>query len=190
MQPHQPRVDPASKLKGQAMSDLMMSDLIECLRYDPIRTYLEKHRVTIDNLPQVDSLSTWLNMFGDLISQKGNALLDLVSVGQLAVEADTTLAKRLETLASATERSGLADYSTPLLRRNGNGKDWTVDVIEDGHIQITTATPYPDDLLFGVFYGMARRFLPPATPFTVRFDDAVPTRDQGGVVTIFHIEWE
>jgi hypothetical protein len=184
MQPHQAGVELTSKVSGRAMGEIA-----QCLGYDPIRSYLEKHGVTADGIARGDSLSTWLSMFGDLISQKGNALLDLVSVGQLAVESDTTLTKLLER-ALATEQSGLASYSRPPAHNNGHGTNWVVDAVEDGHVQITTATPYPDDLLFGVFYGMARRFLPPDTPFTVRFDDAVPTRDRGGEVTIIHIVWE
>jgi hypothetical protein len=184
MQPHQAGVELISKVSGRAMGDI-----VQCLRYDPIRSYLEKHGIATDGLARGESLATWLSMFGDLISQKGNALLDLVSVGQLAVEADPTLTRLLER-ALSTEQSGLASYSRPHARSNGNGKNWAVDVVEDGHVQITTATPYPDDLLFGVFYGMARRFLPANTPFTVLFDNAVPTRDRGGEVTIIHIVWE
>jgi hypothetical protein len=184
MRTHQAGVELRSKLNGRAMFPI-----VQCLHHDPIQSYLEKHGVATDDIPQEDSLSTWLSLFGDLISQKGSALLDLVSVGQLAVEADTALVRLLEGTLSA-EQSGVANYSKPLARSNGNGTNWAVDAIEDGHIQITTATPYPDDLLFGVFYGMARRFLPPTTPFTVRFDDAVPTRDRGGEVTIIHILWE
>jgi hypothetical protein len=184
MRTHQVGVELRSKGSGRAMFPI-----VQCLHHDPVRSYLEQHGVAPDDIPQEDSLSTWLGLFGDLISQKGSALLDLVSVGQLAVEADTTFTKLLEGALSAVQ-PGLANYSTPPARSDGNGKNWVVDAIEDGHVQITAATPYPDDLLFGVFYGMACRFLPPDTPFTVRFDDTVPTRDRGGEVTIIHILWE
>lgn len=179
MRTHQAGVQLRSQVSGQRMIPI-----VQCLHHDPIQSYLEKHGVAPEDVPQEESLSTWLSLFGDLISQQGSALLDLVSLGQLAVEADLSLVKLLEGTRSA-EPSGLA-----LTHSTGNGKNWTVDVLEDGHVRITTATPYPDDLLFGVFYGMARRFLPPDTPFTVRFDDVLPTRDQGGEVTILHILWE
>jgi hypothetical protein len=166
-----------------------MFRIVQCLHHDPIRSYLEEHGVATEDLPHDESLSTWLSLFGDLISRKGSALLDLVSVGQLVVEADAALIRLLEGTLAA-EKSGVANYSKPLARSNGNGTNWAVDAVEAEHIQITTATPYPDDLLFGVFYGMAGRFLPPTTRFTVQFDDTVPTRDRGGEVTIIHILWE
>ncbi|MEP7284317.1 MAG: hypothetical protein ABI947_00955, partial [Chloroflexota bacterium] len=48
---------------------------------------------------------------------------------------------------------------------------------------------YPDDLTYGVAYGLAKRWLPQGTRFKVYYDEAVPSLDRGGSVTTIHIEW-
>ena len=61
---------------------------------------------------------------------------------------------------------------------------------EPGHAIITTTTPYPDDLEYGVFYGIAKALLPPEARLLVYYDENVQRRDFGGERTVYHVQWE
>lgn len=62
--------------------------------------------------------------------------------------------------------------------------------IEDQHITLTSSTPYPDNVEYGIFYGQAKTLLPLETPFTVEYHNELDRRAQGKERTIYHIIWE
>jgi hypothetical protein len=64
------------------------------------------------------------------------------------------------------------------------------ELVEAGHAVITSDTPYPDDLEYGVFYGIAKAMLPPHANVTAYYDEDTVRRDQGGDYTVYHIHWE
>jgi hypothetical protein len=45
-------------------------------------------------------------------------------------------------------------------------------------------------MTYGMAYGMAKRWLPRGTHFSVRYDPNIPNMDNGGEVTIIHVKWE
>ncbi|MFP4321828.1 MAG: hypothetical protein ACLFTK_05175 [Anaerolineales bacterium] len=51
-------------------------------------------------------------------------------------------------------------------------------------------TPDPDDLHYGIVYGVCKRFLPHGVHFKVAYDDATPRRDFGGDETVILITWD
>ncbi len=59
----------------------------------------------------------------------------------------------------------------------------------DNQLTCRVTGPYPDDLVYGVVFGFARRLLPPDVYFTVYYDAALPRRDEGGIETVIHVEW-
>ena len=59
--------------------------------------------------------------------------------------------------------------------RNGDVGEERAEKLGDKHLRLIMKTPYPDDLAYGVVWGMARRFLPTGTHFTVKYDEAAAT---------------
>lgn len=57
----------------------------------------------------------------------------------------------------------------------------------DNHFIITAKVPYPDDLMYGLFYTYTRHFRPVGKGLTVHYDESAPHRDQGGESTVYHI---
>ncbi|MBZ0318919.1 MAG: hypothetical protein K8L91_21065 [Anaerolineae bacterium] len=83
------------------------------------------------------------------------------------------------------------DATYQFLHRSADvGKIW-LEKVSDKHFKTFHSVVYPDDLSYGVLYAYGRRFLPPGTHFTVRYDSDLPARDYGGTTpyTIIHIHW-
>jgi hypothetical protein len=114
-------------------------------------------------------------------------MFDLVSIGMKLV--DTSVAPPGADQIPFDEALAMLNMVNRLNHRNGDIGEYVIERVEDRHVRVIARVPYPDDLLYGMFYGGTRRFLPPGTHFTVSYDDA-PRRSQGGETTILHIEWE
>jgi hypothetical protein len=65
-----------------------------------------------------------------------------------------------------------------------------VELVDDHRLRVTIRTPYPDDLFYGMYYGLVRRYAPADIEYTVAYDDSTPRRDQGGEQTVLYITWE
>ncbi len=63
------------------------------------------------------------------------------------------------------------------------------EVVAPQHIKVDFYVPWPDDLEYGFVYGLAKRFLPPRTKFTVEYDPAILRRELGGEYTSVHVRW-
>ncbi len=164
-----------------------MSAFVECINKDHILPFLEKH-----GLSQIDPqtwypLQDWLNVLNDMLDA-GGAMFDFVSVGM----------KIADTAVYPPEVEGLpfADFVMmipqvyQMQHRHGDVGEEQARQLGDQHLQLYMRTPYPDDLAYGVVWGMARRFLPPGTHFVIAYDEAEPRCDQGGDHTILDIQWE
>jgi hypothetical protein len=75
-------------------------------------------------------------------------------------------------------------------RGTGDPGRYIVEQVGEKHLKYTTNTPYPDDMIYGYIYGVAKRFLPRGTHFTVTYDPEVPRQHEGGTHTIFHLKWD
>jgi hypothetical protein len=76
------------------------------------------------------------------------------------------------------------------LHRNGDPGEIRVETPADNHVVLTLLdVPYPDDLMYGLFYSYARRFAHKGMHFTVKYDDELPHKDGGGEYTVIHIAW-
>jgi hypothetical protein len=77
-----------------------------------------------------------------------------------------------------------------LMQHRGDTGEERVEKLGDQHMRLTMRTPYPDDLPYGVVWGMARRFLPEGTQFLIKYDETEPHRDLGGEYTVLDISWK
>lgn len=113
-------------------------------------------------------------------------MFDLLAFG-LAV-ADTT---ELPSSANNGTFEDLLPAIDAVYQMNHRGKvgNCFVEQVGDHHVQITLTAPYPSDQMCGVLYGLASRFLPSETPFTVQYDETVPKKEEGGEATVLHLMW-
>lgn len=57
------------------------------------------------------------------------------------------------------------------------------------HYRTTHDHLYPDDFVYGLAYGLARRFLPSGTSFQVKYVEDKPRKDYGGDITVIDVMW-
>jgi hypothetical protein len=177
--------DPNSEAIGSSLLGF-----IQCIRSKDIGPYLEKHGLTNIDPNGWYPVQTWLDVLSDLAEERpGQVMFDFVSVG-MAVAAVIPLPE--EYYASLPFEEALLASGGSGYKRNhrGDAGEHSVEKVGEHHIKITIRTPYPDDLLYGVYYGLSRRFLPPGHHFTLQYDEETPRRDKGGEVTIMHLTWE
>lgn len=75
--------------------------------------------------------------------------------------------------------------------RNGNIGEVKAEKISDTHYRTTHTHLYPDDMVWGLAYGMAKRFLPPGAHFKVEYSPQSPRLDEGdGDQTVVDVIWD
>lgn len=172
--------DPDSQAIGSSLLGF-----IRCVRHEVMQPYLEKHGLTDIDPKKWYPVQTWLDVLGDLSEERrGESMFDFVSVGMGIAEV-IPLPPEYSSLpfGEALAASGGSGYK---MNHRGDVGEHTVKKEGDKHFIITIRTPYPDDLLYGVYYGLARRFLPSGRHFTLRYDEKA-RRDKGADVTIMHL---
>jgi hypothetical protein len=175
--------DPDTEVVGQ-----QMLAFVQCANQAEVMPYLEKYGLAPIIPDKWYPLQSWLDVLRDLTTERGgNAMFDLVSIGMKLV--DTSVAPPGAEQIPFDGALGMVNMVNQLNHRNGDIGEYVIERVEDQHVRVVARVPYPDDWLYGMFYGGTRRFLPPGTHFTVSYDDA-PRRSQGGETTILHIEWE
>jgi hypothetical protein len=70
---------------------------------------------------------------------------------------------------------------------NGDKGYLKPEQVDEHHIVVRMRVPYPDDLFYGIMYGLARSFRPAGKGFTVKYDPDLPRREQGATETVIHI---
>lgn len=63
------------------------------------------------------------------------------------------------------------------------------EVISNRHVKLHLLVPQPDDVWYGICYGYMKRFAKEVN-FTVKYDDSVVRRDEGGEVTVIDVTWQ
>jgi hypothetical protein len=178
--------DPVSEVIGQAMLGF-----IRCAKYGEIYPFLEKHGLTNIDPDRWYLVQTWLDVLSDLAEARPNqAMSDFVSVGMAIAEVAPMSPVYDDGMPFGDAMVASSGGGYLRGHRGGDVGGHSAKKIDDNHIIVTTRTPYPDDVVYGVLYGMARRYLPDDASFTVKYDTETLRRDHGGEVTIFHIAWQ
>lgn len=163
-----------------------LRSFLENTHREDIQPMLEKHGLTEVQPDLWYRLQPWLDVLSE-IAQRGGAMFDFVSIG-MAVSETAMLPPEVEKMSFADFMANL-DAFYQMQHRGGDAGSLKVTRVGPQHLRIDVCVPYPDDLEYGTAYGFAKRFLPPHTHFVVRYDDTVKRRDEGGDVTVIHIEW-
>ncbi|HEX3054338.1 MAG TPA: hypothetical protein VHP83_27020 [Aggregatilineaceae bacterium] len=130
------------------------------------------------------SPDTWYPASTFIAAIRDMPKLDLVSVGRRQAEL-TDLPDYLSLLEVFDEMNQL------YLRRNRGSDvgDIQCEVLGPTHIALIFRVPQPDDLWYGICCGYVRRFTARNAYCKVYYDPDLPRCDQGGDVTVIHVEW-
>ncbi len=163
-----------------------MMAFVKSINYTNFSQILAHHGLETINPNSWYPQQVWLDVFSDIANRPGFST-DLVSIGMKIVETavmppEVQSLPFMDVALSFNQGSYLA---------NNRGKDVggiEAQVIDPHHVVMIDRTPYPDDFVYGAYYALARRFLPNTT-FTVKYDEQIPRREQGGTETRVHIQW-
>lgn len=174
--------DPALELNGQTARALL-----ENINRDAILPHLEMYGLD-DIDPDAWYPTQHILEVMSAIAHEGNAMSHFVAIGIKAAEL-SPLTPELEQLPFD---AFIRRYAEIYRVRHRNGDPGTIQVTEagDNHITLVFNVPYPDDVMYGLVFGYARRLFPPDVHFTVYYDEDVPARDAGGEETIIHVTWD
>lgn len=175
--------DPNSQAIGTALLGFIQS-----ARHKDLMPYLEKHSLTHIEPHKWYPVQTWLDVLSDLSEERpGETMFDFISVG-MGIAKVVPLPEEYQSLPfeEALLASGGRGYK---MNHRGDVGEHTIKKVGDNHITITIRTPYPDDLMYGVYYGLALRFLSSDTRFAFHYDERM-RRDHGADVTVIHVIWD
>lgn len=173
--------DPNAMAIGQTMLAYL-----DNLAGENIKPILEKHNLTTIKPDEWYPLQPFLDVLNDL-SNQSDMSSNYVAIGMATVE-NMIIPPEVESLTLAQVLEGWDDLYQ-IQHRGGDVGKVIVEKVTDTHYQTHLQHVYPDDMTYGVAYGLARRWLPKGTPFTVKYDETVKRRDLGGEDTILHIIW-
>ncbi|GAB4467385.1 MAG: hypothetical protein Kow00124_00190 [Anaerolineae bacterium] len=171
----------------------VVAAFINCLNCPNITPFLMRHGFlgrhglrTVD-VEQWFPLQQWLNVLNDLVEEcPDNASADLLSIGMKMFET-YRFPPQFDTLSVEEVLLGWNSiYSAH--HRGADIGEFIPKVVEPGYIQITARVPYPDEVHYGLFYAILQHFCPEDVDFTLRYDESMPRRNEGGSVTIYHIQ--
>lgn len=175
---------------GIEVSGVSAQALTSCIVHDQIEEMLIRY-----NLNNIDTdawypLQDVLDLFNEIATTGGRSQ-HFVSIG-LAV-AENNCATLPEQMRSLSLIEFLNAYEQIYLTRqrcceSGDKGYLRPEQVDEHHIIVRLRVPYPDDLFYGILYGLTRHFRPDGKGFTVRYDPDLPRREQGGDETVIHIQ--
>ncbi len=177
-----PPFDPNAELNGSTTQSL-----IKNINYNGIENILIKHHLNAIDPTQWYHLQSVLDVLAE-ISDNINGTENLVAIGMAA--ARIALANIPAALANLTLEQWLRTYCEtiyPTRQRNGYCGEMSLRTESANHMILTMYSPYPDDLMYGLFYSYIKHFTPPGMRFVLRYDETSLRRGQGGPHTIYHI---
>ncbi|NDJ78449.1 MAG: hypothetical protein GYB65_19540 [Chloroflexi bacterium] len=175
--------DPESKVLGA-----LVQAFINSVQYEKIKPHLEHHGFDDVDPTEWYRLQGWLDVLSDLEGdQTGSAMLDFVSIG-IKINESAVYPPEMQGM---TFKQILGMFNDAhYMNHQGDVGRFDVEFPEETHAVITYRLPYPDDFIYGGFFGEARRWLPDDTDFTIEYDPDITRHDHGGEATVVHIRWE
>jgi len=169
--------DPNSEVSGAPMMGF-----IQCTMADSVLPALEHHHLDKIQPDGWYSFPEYLEVMRELSYTE-----DLVSVGISMMDHVPWPPETYQMSFPDVLRSINAVYG--FQHRGDVGQGYLMEFQGERHVVITIANPYPDDLVYGCYWEIAKKFLPKGTKFKVYYDNAAPLRKEGGEETKIHIMW-
>ncbi|HEX2619775.1 MAG TPA: hypothetical protein VHL11_06500 [Phototrophicaceae bacterium] len=159
-----------------------MMGFLECIMADSVLPILQRYHLDKIEPNNWYPFASYLQMMQEVTSTD-----DLVSVG-MAMMNNVPWPPEVYQLPFVDVLKSINDIYK-LQHRGDVGEGYIMDFVDDHHVIITIANPYPDDLIYGCYWQISKKFLPKGTEFEVYYDTAAPLRKEGGEVTKIHIVW-
>lgn len=174
--------DPDLELNGQTARSL-----VENVNQDDTNPFVSENG--LDNIdPEAwYPVQDVLNVMNS-IAESGSPMSHYVAIGMKAAE----LSYLPPEVSEMSFGEFLVAYGQIYPQHHRNGDAGTVDPeqLSPTHVRLAIDVPYPDDVMYGVIFGFARRLLDNRVQYSVYYDEENPPRDMGGDATIIHVEWD
>ncbi|MEP7286054.1 MAG: hypothetical protein ABI947_09830 [Chloroflexota bacterium] len=165
--------DPNAEVIGRSMLSNFQN-----LNKDHFVPILKQHGIEEIDPQGWYSQQKWLDILKEVSETSGDGMFDFVAVG-LSIAKLAPFPPQITTIDIAFDAMAKVYQGN---HRNGYVGEWVTEVSEPNKIVERVNAPYPDDFVYGVTYGIAKRFLPPGTAFTV-------SREIKENACIFTITW-
>lgn len=175
------RCEPGTELTG-----LTFLSFFTNIHHEVIRPYLDRYGLKGVDPQGWYPLQLALDILTD-ISADIDSSMNLVAIGAAAAEV-SPIPPDVQCLPFE-QFLLLYEKLYPARHRNGDPGWVRVEQLGPHHVKMILNVPYPDDIFYGLFYGFSRRFLAAGVPRTIEYDEDLPTKDQGGDVTVIHVHW-
>ena len=170
--------EPDTEITGQAITAFGQ-------KVRGVSPLLKKHDLVELKTDEWYPLQNWVNVLNDL-SKHNDGLTNYFAMGM--EDAKTAFLPAGDLSLSAF----LEQWGAIFLMHHRGTNVGSIDTtkIDEKHYQMTCIVTYPDDYMYGIAHGLAKRLLPMGTYYKVWFDKAVQPLDKGGTETVIHIQWD
>jgi hypothetical protein len=164
-------------LDGEVLGAAMLG-LPACLKADEIMPLLERH-----GFAQIDPYKWYLqrniiNLYRDIEEGRSNVSENLVSIGIKSIET-TQFPPDATTL-----KSGIMVIVGSYAQVHRNilpGEGTQVKFLSENHVHFIVNTPYPEDVFYGGYWGLLKKYVPQGTSFRI-VQAENPYPDMPGIV--------
>ena len=171
--------DPNVEVIGQTTKSYL-----ENIRGEYTRPIIEAHGLTDIDPNEWYPAKSMLDAMNEL-AQQPDFTSSLVAIG-LKIAENLFIPPQIASFDQILEGLDVAYHSA---HRNGDIGHVRGEKVEDGYYRVYLEDIYPDDMTYGIIYGLAKRLLPSGTQFSVKYDEGQPNRDRGGDKSIVHVRW-
>lgn len=175
--------EPGTEVRGT-----VLSVLVENVRSDETLPLLEKYGFLQTDPQEWYPLQNWLNIFNEIVRQNGDTS-SFIAMGTATVNrAELPEGMAIPTLSQILE--GWNDFYQ-FSHQNGYLPPIETVKLDSHHYQLVFSKDhiYPCDLAYGMVWGYCKEYLPPKTPFTVKYDDYLNPRNSDAEEIIIDIKW-
>ncbi len=157
--------------------------LITNIKSNEIVPFLLKYGINPDDVRFENwySLQTLLDIYHDIQGSQFNVTENLVSIGMRIME-QAPFPENMQSLDEALMSLG---PTYRLGHRDHTEQGWISERVTAHHFLITADNPYPDELCYGLLWGLVRRFAPKGTHFKV--EQILPTTPNDPIR--FNVTW-
>ncbi|MCE7947277.1 MAG: hypothetical protein DYG88_07595 [Chloroflexi bacterium CFX4] len=166
-------VDPNTEIMGG-----MIMGIVQSMEHEAVLPMLRKHNLENLNPNHWYPLQTILNFYHDVANAEGG-MFNLVAIGLKVAELYplpphvTTFGQQLE-MANELNRAAY---------RNGNCGEIITERLAETHYRVTMHLPFPPDLLYGIWWGLAKRLVPNPSSLRVKRDI------RSEFTTVYEFQW-
>jgi hypothetical protein len=167
---------------GEVLGVAMLS-LPACLKADEIMPLLERHGFAHIDPTKWYSQRDIIEMYKDIEQGRTNVSENLVSIGIKSVET-MQFPPEVNTMQSVI--MAMAGSYHQVHRNTLPGEGTQVKFLSDNHVHIILNTPYPEDIFYGYYWGLLKKYVPTGMSFRINQAEN-PYQDTPGIV--YDVTW-